>query len=129
LRYGAPYAKEWKAARAKLDASYAKSDVLLAGLFDSSKRCEWCSAWFLPERSTKRFCCDEHRVYANRDAVYEEPGRPVFLTEWAAPEPIFMNSCPLPGSGRGTVTLRTSRVVKRPENTQKRPSLWLSRPE
>jgi hypothetical protein len=72
-RYGAAYATAWEAARAKLNREYAKSDAALTVIFDSTKFCEWCGGNFLPERSTKRFCCNEHRVYASRGVVYQRP--------------------------------------------------------
>jgi len=63
---GVAYLAAWTAARAKLNARHATADALLSDLFDSSKQCEWCSEWFVPERSTARFCEDRCRVYANR---------------------------------------------------------------
>jgi hypothetical protein len=88
-RYGAAYVTAWETARGTLNYRYAKTDESLTALLDSTKLCEWCRSSFLPERSTKRFCCDEHRVYASRDKVYQ---RPVFRCDswpaWTAPAPV-----------------------------------------
>jgi len=36
------------------------------------RRCEWCGDWFVPHRSTARFCKDAHRVAHHRQQRREQ---------------------------------------------------------
>jgi hypothetical protein len=72
--------------KAALGAKHGAIDATLTAMFDSAKQCAYCRSSFIPERSTKRFCCDAHKQRHHHNGAME---RPVFRCDgwktWTTP--------------------------------------------
>jgi hypothetical protein len=71
-------------------------DAALTAMFDSAKQCAYCGSSFIPERSTKRFCCDAHKQRHHHNGAME---RPIFRCEefdpplrWVTPTLVDLGS-------------------------------------